>query len=552
MEDPKVLSIAPTPAQLAKPRLERITQIRCNCVKLTYGLCILPVNVINWLIYFVWNHSVQPVFGFYNLSAIDINWLVYFVFNLCIKLGFGLFSLSVVDFSWLAFYKIFIAFIRDCENSVIADKSLTQTHKFVMIAFKLKRLCKLHADIKMKLAHKLIADWGSVLDIFDVAVDILSGSVGSVIVLDNKGECDLFTALRKAAKGNAQREAAVKQLVVDIRNLRKSVLSFEAQLAFIFNKFNSFFTQHASWKTFFLDIDIEGFGTLEQFLDVCQVYQRIQTFSVVLNGPPSHCTFIKALQAAGKNAHLSMSKRAQINQMEAKFVKFFQSESTVRVRLEFVSAQCFQFFRLAPFIVADVEAIQLGNWGTIRDLLFCASFSSSHEVGHSTTASTTKMTTSGGITKSSMKSSSHTSSRTSPTSRKASLTTKKPSSTSKKPTATTKKPTTTSPSSCMRRGELITVRKACNCTIFTDSINAAYAKFPHDDKANFASYKKRIEHACFTNQIPTIPKKLKEIATVINGCAPVGSHTHRLVMDIQISSFGKMKHFVDCQNASSG
>lgn len=41
-----------------------------------------------------------------------------------------------------------------------------------MIAFKLKKLFKLHADIKAKLAHKLIADWGSVLDIFDVAVDV--------------------------------------------------------------------------------------------------------------------------------------------------------------------------------------------------------------------------------------------------------------------------------------------------------------------------------------------------------------------------------------------
>lgn len=69
-----------------------------------------------------------------------------------------------------------------------------------------------------------------------------------------------------------------------------------------------------------------------------------------------------------------MSERSQINQMEAKFVKFFQSKTVVSVRLEFVSAQCFQFFRLAPFVVADVEAIQLGNWGTIRDLLFCASF----------------------------------------------------------------------------------------------------------------------------------------------------------------------------------
>lgn len=95
------------------------------------------------------------------------------------------------------------------------------------------------------------------------------------------------------------------------------------------------------------------------------------------------------------------------------------------------------------------------------------------------------------------------------------------------------------------------MKKSCNCTIFTDSINAAFAKFPHGDKANFDSYKRRIEHVCFTKQFPTVPKKLKEIATVVSGCAPVGSHTHRLVMDIQISNFGKMKHFVECQNASS-
>ncbi|KAH7668073.1 hypothetical protein AAVH_43091, partial [Aphelenchoides avenae] len=154
----------------------------------------------------------------------------------------------------------------------------------------------------------MVADWGLVLDLQDVAIDILSDNAGSIIVLDNSANCQLFFALRKAVKGDKQKQTAVEKLIAELRAiLRNTKLTYEAKLTLVFNKCQAFFSEKPSWKQFFLSINIEGFATLEQFLDVCQVYQRTSSVHVVIGGVPSKCVLIKALENAAKNTKLSAS-----------------------------------------------------------------------------------------------------------------------------------------------------------------------------------------------------------------------------------------------------
>lgn len=93
-----------------------------------------------------------------------------------------------------------------------------------------------------------------------------------MIVLDNSGDCALFNALQMAAQGNSQKMAAVNALIVQLQAiLANANLSFESQCTQIFIKIKAFFAQHSSWEASFLDVEISGFGSLLQFLEVCQV-----------------------------------------------------------------------------------------------------------------------------------------------------------------------------------------------------------------------------------------------------------------------------------------
>ena len=57
-----------------------------------------------------------------------------------------------------------------------------------------------------------------------------------------------------------------------------------------------------------------------------------------------------------------------------KLEAYFQSETNVYLRLGYVSAQLYEFYKLADFLVPYVDRCSLASWGDIYDLLFCAAF----------------------------------------------------------------------------------------------------------------------------------------------------------------------------------
>ncbi|KAH7716221.1 hypothetical protein AAVH_16346 [Aphelenchoides avenae] len=400
---------------------------------------------------------------------------------------------------------IFIEWIRHIEITILADFSLTNEQKIVAIAYELKAFFELHYEIEIAIGYELILDWGYVVDLISVAIDIQSDYVGSLIILDGEDDCDLFEGLRNATEGDSEKYAAVLILIEELKVILIDVsLTYEAKLTLIYEKFEAFFELHAEWESFFLDIEFFGFGTLEQFIDVTLVYWRITNVSIVIGGSSSECVLIQALEEAFQNTSFSLSVRSQIQQIKVKVEGYFASETNVYLRLEYISAQLYQFFKLDIKIVKYVKRITLGEWGSIYDLLFCAGFFGEHGWNF-------------GLT-------------------------------SEAPETTVATTTDGAGSGCSERGGLITIDFSSNTTVLTSSVNTAYATWTRNEKANFASYKKRIETIIWGVEFSSVESKLTQITTVFTGYAPAGTTSYTLVMNIEITGWGTVQQFCDCQN----
>ena len=154
------------------------------------------------------------------------------------------------------------------------------------IAYELKHFFSLHYDIEIAIGYEVILDWGFVVDLLSVAIDIQADFAGSLIVLDGEDDCDLFDALRNATEGDSEKYAAVLILIEQLKVILVDVsLTYEAKLTLVYEKFEAFFELHAEWEEFFLSIEIFGFGSLEQFIDVTLVVSVWLTRSGIL------CTF---------------------------------------------------------------------------------------------------------------------------------------------------------------------------------------------------------------------------------------------------------------------
>ena len=103
-------------------------------------------------------------------------------------------------------------------------------------------------------------------------------------------------------------------------------------------------------------------------------YWRITNVSIVIGGSSSECVLIQALEEAFQNTSFSLSVRSQINQIKVKLEAYFKVETDVYLRLQYFSAQIYQFYKLEIFIAEFVGRTSLGEWGCIYDLIFCAAF----------------------------------------------------------------------------------------------------------------------------------------------------------------------------------
>ena len=63
-------------------------------------------------------------------------------------------------------------FVRSIEINILADFSLSNEEKIVLVAYELKAFFKVHYEIKIEIGYELIGDWGYVVDLETVAIDV--------------------------------------------------------------------------------------------------------------------------------------------------------------------------------------------------------------------------------------------------------------------------------------------------------------------------------------------------------------------------------------------
>jgi len=400
------------------------------------------------------------------------------------------------------------AWIVEIETTILADFSLTDDQKVVKISLSLEAFFKVNQGIKTKLSYEKIADWGYMIDFVYVSISIQIESTQSICTLDQENTCGLIEALLNAtANGSQDEQDACNSLVVEIQAiLEDSSYEYEQKMAVISKIFKTFFADHPDMEEFFRSIDIKGYGSVTSFLRVCHTYEQITTLSVVIGGSDeTNCVFLAALDSASKNA--TVEQQTQILQLKVKIKAFFQTTTSLKLRLQYISAQCYQMFKLEDWMIQVIEQISCGDWGTIYDLIFCSGVCTNYGCGNPDNGPGPQGTTVG------------------PTTTQASV----------------------KPADCSSVGSLIVV-DSNNQTQLTNCLLQAYATWSNSQKLGFNSCFNKVRKAIWDNvSFPTQASKLTELHTDFLQYNNNSVTNQQLVFNLTITMWqGTVGQFVKC------
>jgi len=360
------------------------------------------------------------------------------------------------------------------------------------------------------------------------------------VTLDGSGSCQLIQALQNAtAGGSAGEQSACNNLTAQIQLiLQDSSWSYEQQLAQISITFEAFFVQYSQYESFFLSISISGYGSVQSFLTVCQTYEQITTLSVVIGGgaTPSTCVLLGSIQAAIQSGNYTEEENVQFTQYLQLLEAYFNSTTSIELRLTYISLEFSQVLTFEPFMVNIFYQIQIGSWGSFYQIIFCSSVCQNYGCGNlnvtqTTTVGSSVAPTSVGSTASSPKASTAAAS----------------AGTTSAPVATTSAPV---PHNCATIASLIYVDVTFNTTILTTSFNKAYANFTNSQRLGANTCKNGVENTIFKNTTyATTQAKLANIRTIYYQYNNNSATNQALVFNIQINGwYGTIGQFVSCIN----
>ncbi|KAI1690566.1 hypothetical protein DdX_22413 [Ditylenchus destructor] len=205
--------------------------------------------------------------------------------------------------------------LKDCarkiEHFLQHSFGLSDDKRAAKAAHKLKQCLKKHNDIAKLIRFEKITTWGSIFDVIYMSVDSSAVYVDVIITLDSNDDCDLFEAMRNATEGDAEKESAVLVLIEELKVILLDVsLSMGQKKAKMHDKFKMFFEMHVEWEEFFLEIEIEGFGSLSQFVDVAHGHKQSLSLEVVLSGSSdSDCALCEALTEASSQSNQAVPRQ---------------------------------------------------------------------------------------------------------------------------------------------------------------------------------------------------------------------------------------------------
>ncbi|KAI6222253.1 hypothetical protein M3Y95_00965300 [Aphelenchoides besseyi] len=394
---------------------------------------------------------------------------------------------------------IWLNFVEHCEKTIFAVEWYTAEVKFIKCVYALKALFVQYEEIKITLQYQWVAQWGYVIDLFTVAVNVQYEYIGVTIEIDSEGSCPLFDALLNYTDGNSEQHNAVITLIQELTVIIQSSYYSQFDKYYLINvKFSAFFAQYSSWQVEFYGIEIIGFGSLEQFISVTYVFEQITTVDVVIGGSVSDCVLLQVLLEASQNTSYSTSVRSSIKEFYQTCYEFFQVEVDVYVRLEFFINQTFQWYLLEEWFIEYVYGLELAEWGSFYELIASGYFY--EHCGWQT----------------------H-------------ITTLAASSTSALPESTPAQ------GECDARDELIVISSS-NTTVLTTYINQAYATWSESYQAQFVGYKKRVETLIWSSI--TVSEKLTQISQVLGNYATDERQT--TLEAVQIASWGTVGQFCEC------
>jgi len=410
--------------------------------------------------------------------------------------------------------EIFIEWIQEIQITILADSSLSADQQIVQISYSLQAFFEVNVDIEEVLYYEQLGSWGQVVDFVYVAYQIQIEITQSIVTLDASGDCALFDALRNATEGNSEQSAAVEALIANITIiLQFSEWSYSQQQAQIYLLFEAFFVEYSQWESFFLSIQIEGFGLLQYYVDVTFRYEQIVTISEVVGGSVSNCELLQALLEASQNTSFSITVQNEFLELEQKLAAYFQDTSDVEARLSYVVSQCFSLFQLVEYMEAYVEAVSFGSWGSFYDLIFCSDICVNNGCGNPDNGPGTL-----------------------------------PPSSSAAPSseATTPAASTVPPAVCSSRWSLLEIQVSSNTTYFTDSVGAAYASWNATTKASFNTYWNQIRAAIWNTTI-TDSQVLKKVVTACSDFNSNNAYKQQILFNVTITEwYGTIGQFVAC------
>lgn len=282
--------------------------------------------------------------------------------------------------------QIFIEWIKVTQLTIIQDSSLTEYQMLVKVWYSLQILFEQYQEIEIAIKFLYIGEWGFICDLEGLALDIQTEfaeiTLEEVIKIDvTTKSCPLFDALDECGQnGTASQQAAIKVLIQKLTVIINGYYSFSETLVLISKEFSDFFIQYPDLKELIFNGEIEQFGILKSFIDLCKVYWRIDNFELSVGGSTSTCELLISLDGLWKNTTYSTSQRSDFKALYTKISAYFEVEVSVQLRVQYFTEQIYQLLILAEWDISALYIVEIKGYGSLYDLIYAYVYCINHGV----------------------------------------------------------------------------------------------------------------------------------------------------------------------------
>jgi hypothetical protein len=214
---------------------------------------------------------------------------------------------------------------------------LTEYEILVQIWYSLQLLFEQYVEIEVAIQYVYIGDWGYVCDLQGLAIDIQTATttitIEEVITIVG-GTCPLFDAINECGQNaTSSEQAAIQVLIQELTVIINGGYSFAEILVQISIKIEAFFVQYPDLEILFYSGEIEGFGILQSFINICKVYWRIEYFSIAVSGTDhTDCALLESLYIYYTNvSNPNITARNEAKELYDKLVVSFPLHTFITI-----------------------------------------------------------------------------------------------------------------------------------------------------------------------------------------------------------------------------